>query len=227
MRSLLRNRCDLTLDDGRDFGGFRVFGHIRCDAVLALETFEPLLLGADIAMLHGDLVGGLAVKSLFCILDAFQKLCVEVGCRRNGRIVITHKAGGTDIQRDRNSCRTDSRVALGVVTEHRHFCRTDMKLRRQVQGCSLCAENNGIHLITLRELHHFVKALPVAVKCEFELHVLDLVVCEDLTFHDFNALVLYKEFPHYSSPTFHSLFSRLYSIYPSRHCTLSSPCGSS
>ena len=58
-----------------------------------------------------------------------------------------------------------------------------MKFRRQIQGRSICSENNGIYLIALRKLNHLVKMLPVTVKGEFELHILDLVICQHLTLH--------------------------------------------
>lgn len=79
-----------------------------------------------------------------------------------------------------------------------------MKLRRQVQRCAVRAENNIIGLITLRKLDDLVKASPVAIKGKAELHILDLMIRQHLTLQNLNALVLYKEFPHYSSPTFHS-----------------------
>ena len=79
-----------------------------------------------------------------------------------------------------------------------------MKLRRQIQGRAVHTKHDVVVLIALRELHDLVKTLPVAVKHELELHILDLMVCEDFSFEDLNALVFYKEFPHYSRTSVHS-----------------------
>ena len=50
-----------------------------------MQRSKPLLFGADISVLHGDFIGRFSVKPLLRILDAFEKLCVELRCRRNGR----------------------------------------------------------------------------------------------------------------------------------------------
>ena len=146
--SFLCNRCDLTLNDSRDLRGFWVLRHIWRYAVLALQTFQPLLFGADIAVLHSDLIGTFAVKTVLCVFNTFKKLRIQVRGRRDRRF-ITLKAGFTDIQCDRNSCCSHSRIRFRIISEYCHFHRTRVKLRRQIQSRSLCAEHNGIHLITL------------------------------------------------------------------------------
>ena len=174
-------------------------------------------------MLHRNLVGGLTVSAVSCFLDLLQKLRIQIGCRRNGRIIVTHEAGRTNIQCHRHSRCTYCCIAFGVVAEYRHFGSPHMKLRRQIQGRAVHAKHDVVCLIALRELHHLVKTLPVAVKGELELHILDLVVGKHLTLQHLNALVLYKEFPHYSCTSVHSWFSASHSINPSRHCIRVSP----
>ena len=71
-----------------------------------------------------------------------------------------------------------------------------MKLRRQIAGRSVSAEGNAVDLIALAELDNLVKAFPVTVKREFELHILDLMIGEDLTLHDLDTLVFYEKLPH-------------------------------
>ena len=87
-----------------------------------------------------------------------------------------------------------------------------MKLCRKITTCAVSTEYHGIHLIALRELHHLVKPLPVAVKGELELHILDLVVCQYFSLDNFNALVLYKKLPHQSRTSVHSPLSSSYCI---------------
>lgn len=51
-----------------------------------------------------------------------------------------------------------------------------MKLRRQIAARSVKAENHAVCFIALRELHDLVESPPVAVKGEFELYILDLMI---------------------------------------------------
>ena len=135
-------RLDLALDNCCDLIGFRVFRHIRCFSRFALERCQPLGFRADITMRHSNLIGGLTVSAVSCFLDLLQKLRIQIRRRRNGRFIVAHKAGRTDIQRDRHSRCTNSRIAFGIVAEYRHFCRTHMKLRWQIQRCTVRAEDD-------------------------------------------------------------------------------------
>ena len=172
--------------------------------VCSMQRCKPLGFRADIPMLESNLISGLAVSAVARFFNLLQKLRIQIRRRRNRRFIIAHKAGGTDIQCHRNSRCTNCRIAFGIVTEHGHFRRTDMKLRRQVQRCAVSAEDDIVCLVALCELDDLMESPPVSVKSESELHILDLMIRQHLTFQNLNALVLYKEFPHYSSPTFHS-----------------------
>ena len=214
----LCHQSDLLFNNRLHFCCLGILGHIRSNAVLAMQTCQPFLLSTDIAVIHCDLVGRFSVQSMLGILDAFQKLCIQIGRRRNRRF-FTLKAGFSDIQRYRNSCRSDSGIRCGIVAVYAHFHRAHMKLRRQITACAVSSQNNGIHLIALAELHGFMIPFPVTVKCELELHILNLMICENLSLQNLNALVFHKEFPHYSRTSVHSFVSVSYCIYPSRQMT--------
>ena len=215
----LCHRSDLLFNNRLHFCCLGILGHIRSNAVLAMQTCQPFLLSTDIAVIHCDLVGRFSVQSMLGILDAFQKLCIQIGRRRNRRFIVTDKSGVTDIQCNRNGCRPDRCIAFCVIAENAHLTSPDMKLRREIAACAVSSQNNGIHLIALAELHGFMIPFPVTVKCELELHILNLMICENLSLQNLNALVFHKEFPHYSRTSVHSFVSVSYCIYPSRQMT--------
>ena len=179
--------------------------------VRTAQGSKPLLLRADKSVLHSNFVGTPAINSLFCVHNTLQKLGIQIRCRRDSRFIAL-EAGFPDIQRHRHSSGSHSRIAVRVIAEHCHLNSTGVKLRRQITACTISPQHNAIHFIALRELYNFVEALPVAVKRKPELHKRNLVIREDLTLHNFNALVLDQEFPHYSRTSFQVFVSGSYCI---------------